>query len=916
MKKIVFVLALILCASTSTWADVQIDLPKQIEIQKTTDVTATVMEALFGEAWVTIAGKPTANLGFANPFGELIVTVASVMNLAALTYLSLLIMYMWGIFAVSTAHEGKKLGGGTYNSLWVPVRHASAFALTVPVLKGLSLLQVAVLSCVSLSINFANVIWDASSKFIAENAQANVIAVANGSLQEEALSLLPMMFQAAVFQELDKIQIPDRESYYAMNSDDGSGNLYQTVKGKGVITLYTKSPKTAEKGLLGSVSYPYPTSSSDSDDRVKVQQELADARIAAAKQLWEGARGLATAYLSTPYATHSIKTLLPATGETGQDYKELVKNYVSSVEEALKAAQYAYVSTDSKVQDMISRSLDYKQGQGTTNGWAGAGMYQFALASLQKRLDQTILGRVTYTPVDVKGISEGFGGGSNYRASRKKSWFLSSDTFGWKPDYEKIFERCGHYFSTQVLKNTSYSAKLQGEREEWGGWFDKLSNLLFLNPVKKGGEAVAGAIAIDSDNSGTYSEDTTILATVLQQFSTTDPLVVIQAFGDRLVTASYWIFGGSAASGIIGGMLEKFAGVGSMVSGTLTILAVAFFSVGVLMAFVAPITPFIYWLRAILTWIFLVIESIVAAPFWAVVHALPRGEGFAGDAARKGYLMLIDIAIRPVLLVLGAVFAISIVRVTGWFVYKTLNVWFSTAGSFIEMGLTADIVFSIIVISTMYSLVHLCYTKGITFLPEKVSKWIGGAEMGGGLGSDDGMAEQSSKVVMVASGHVTSMANASINRLQGAGKPQKPKLDDGKDSAGKQKGEIGPGMAPLPASPPKDGGGGHGAAKPGRAARGSAGEGILGNAGLSDGQGGGGTKPAGTGTASPASPAPPAGAGGDLGQGIADAGAAAGGAASGQGQGQEQGQGQGMAGGRSRAAWENLLGPGLARKDG
>ena len=115
---------------------------------------------LFGNAWTFVTGgsgqafTQTEMSAYAN----LIVSLLHILNVVCMVYVGIAVLYAWGIFAVITAHEGQKLGGSMYNSLWVPVRHAMALCISVPVMNSLSLLQVAMIGCIGMSINMANTV--------------------------------------------------------------------------------------------------------------------------------------------------------------------------------------------------------------------------------------------------------------------------------------------------------------------------------------------------------------------------------------------------------------------------------------------------------------------------------------------------------------------------------------------------------------------------------------------------------------------------------------------------------------------------------------------------------------------------------------------------------------------------------------
>ena len=56
----------------------------------------------------------------------------------------------------------------------------------------------------------------------------------------------------------------------------------------------------------------------------------------------------------------------------------------------------------------------------------------------------------------------------------------------------------------------------------------------------------------------------------------------------------------------------------------------------------------------------------LAAPLWAASHALPDGEGFAGDRAKQGYMLLINVAMRPVLLTIGFILSLGMMWALTW----------------------------------------------------------------------------------------------------------------------------------------------------------------------------------------------------------------------------------------------------------
>lgn len=120
--------------------------------------------------------------------------------------------------------------------------------------------------------------------------------------------------------------------------------------------------------------------------------------------------------------------------------------------------------------------------------------------------------------------------------------------------------------------------------------------------------------------------------------------------------------------------------------------------------------------------------------------------------------MLLDIVIRPRLLVIGAVLAIAMIQASGWMFNMLFNLWFANVtGTFVHIGMMADITFSIMVISTMYYNIITIFTKGVNYLPERVLSWCGG---GSGSGLRD---EKGGTAKIVAAGAVLSKSQSIVH---------------------------------------------------------------------------------------------------------------------------------------------------------
>ena len=71
-----------------------------------------------------------------------------------------------------------------------------------------------------------------------------------------------------------------------------------------------------------------------------------------------------------------------------------------------------------------------------------------------------------------------------------------------------------------------------------------------------------------------------------------------------------------------------------------------------------PFAPFLLYFGAFIGWLILCGKVTIAAPLWAVMHLSPGGGDMMG-AAKPGYMLLLGLLLRPALIVLGFVFALT-----------------------------------------------------------------------------------------------------------------------------------------------------------------------------------------------------------------------------------------------------------------
>lgn len=818
-KKFFVTLMLLLCLGfqpvfliAADEGTVQIDLPSSLKIEHDSDVTAQMFNRLIGDSWGEITGEKSYSKtsGGLGAYSTLIVAILGVVNVASMAFVASSIIYMWGIFAITTAHEGKKLGGSVFNSLWLPVRHAFSFSLTVPVLNGLSLMQIAIITCVALSINFANIVWKASAEYIVAHAHTSLINTTAPVFEQEVFKAVPYMFSDAVAQrtiaehgltrnpdswkngiwgsifaglkevinfngvmidenfDIDDIEyngavpsIPTKEIVYIYYdgqgrkvSDPGNHDLrnglivVRQTLGSHSVDIYLDTYTGVSENDITKIRVPVAAKASRDGKYTQAARswanELAQKRVDELVKLWAKLWQMADYYLKTSSATTG--TLQgggsPIIGSTAltidsgkYNVQKLMDDYNQNMTDFMNKHRDDFNKVSKEKTVGIEKVVGFEKDT-TRWGWAGAGLFYYGLAAWQKKIDDEALQLVSF----------------HVPASKARD-YLSQNAQYILNDNEKLaIEKAPHFASEVLMKGTSYQASAYSESS--GGGSDIMKELvrgfasMFFFPGATDGHEHGG-----------------LLGQTLDMFSVYDPIVIMTAFGDRLLTTSWVALTGFS---ILSFFAQDIIGVGVVM---FLLITACFFS------YVVPITPVIFWLRALLTWVFMVVEAMVAAPFWVCTHALPEGAGFAGQHAKRGYMMLLNIVCRPTLLVLGAVFAIALVQGVGWLFSTLLSGWFTSIGQeFVGIGILADVSYTIVVMGLMYYLSLTLFTKGINHLPDHVLKWCGSGESGAGV--DD---MQDTKNIIVAggafnqiSGQLTASQN-SANRLLDKYKHNHPK---------------------------------------------------------------------------------------------------------------------------------------------
>ncbi len=338
-----------------------------------------------------------------------------------------------------------------------------------------------------------------------------------------------------------------------------------------------------------------------------------------------------------------------------------------------------------KLQDFSDTSSQY--------GWFIAGASYWSISWINQEVREAMYSGISYSPAEYTG-SELFG-----------------MTYGLQ-DYEAVKERVSNYIKTAYaarrgISNIAASPAVTDENgvlTEIFNWIRETINSLMIADV---------------------------LPNALEKLSTQDPIMAISNVGDYFIGTAWGLATALGVFDITYGMGRAIPFVGDAIPNVDKYIAFALFTVflplllyGLALAYYLPAIPFIRWIAALTGWIILVVEALVAAPLWICAHALPEGEGAAGQHGKRGYLLLLGIIIRPPLMVTGFFAAVILLSVIGMSIGKGFEIFIAGTSQTKIIGITGSISMLIIlgivvmmVANKLFSLVH--------YLPEHVTNWIG-----------------------------------------------------------------------------------------------------------------------------------------------------------------------------------------------
>ncbi len=242
--------------------------------------------------------------------------------------------------------------------------------------------------------------------------------------------------------------------------------------------------------------------------------------------------------------------------------------------------------------------------------------------------------------------------------------------------------------------------------------------------------------------------------------STKHPLAQLTALGSALIHNTIILFAGSGL-GVLSEYLlgaaqwNDFKAVAKTAGSMMKSLAMIGVSLGFILYYIVPFLPFIYFFLAVGKWVKTIFEAMVGVPLWALAHIRIDGQGLPGPMAMNGYYLLLEVLIRPVLVVFSFIGAVLIFSAQ---VSILQEIWSTAVSNVVGFDLKAvvdgtapatgtgaldkmrgaiDAFFYTILYVIVVYMLALASFKLVDLIPNKILRWIGASVSAFAEGDED-----------------------------------------------------------------------------------------------------------------------------------------------------------------------------------
>ncbi|MHB8388530.1 MAG: DotA/TraY family protein [Acidobacteriaceae bacterium] len=649
-----------------------------------TDQSLGILNKLFGTSdWQNLYGHAIGlSGGSVGTFFHLLAAFDEVV----FGFVAMFVSYVTIVSVVSTAHSGKTMGE-RYHSLWTPLRSAVAMVLLAPIPGiGISAVQGLLLLFVYFSIGGADKLATTATSYMATHGGAlSALAPTGGQqlaedmLQSETTQHFFVTFEAQTPGQNSMPVFTPATPAWTQNTAPAAAEGGVAIQGNqpgGQYTYTFSTPAGFQPGQFGRIVIQcHDQSGPMCTAKVSAVQQMAATLAPYVQNTVNGAEAAqGTSAIAAPGARAPRPQSAPPLAQAAAQYDAAVS---AAVPQEIQRVSPAFEQSLQALNDNISHE-----------GWVSLGAYYWQIGAANKALQARVDAAPGWTGYDSKAVAQTLG-----TLDRKRLTGILTAIAG-----------------SQVAANPVQPA----------GMFQSVINRVF--PIKGGAWYAQLPVGL-------------LLAG--------DPISNLQRMGDDIMNAEGPVVGAymldrvtaGAASRIgkgipiVSGLISAAAGIARTAERVfgpyLMTIVIATTVIGFTWAYYLPAVPFILWTFAVVGWIILVIESLVASVLWAAGIATPEGEGLIGPKGEQGWMLFLNVMIRPSLMVIGFFASYLLLTPLGNLVGAGLSIFMRGENT----GLTAWNPLTWIASACLTAIIAVGLAHKIfgliTWVPDNVMRWIG-----------------------------------------------------------------------------------------------------------------------------------------------------------------------------------------------
>lgn len=567
-------------------------------------------------------------------------------SVALLVIAALILIYF--VFAVlaETAQHGTPFGK-RFNHVWAPIRLVVGIGLLVPVTYGLNGAQWITLYAAKFGSNFATNGWikfndtlGESWKSTNETDKTNLVATPNTPDTQPLVAFLTIAKTCKVATE-DRYQSAGKRreirGYIVKNNAESEGADFIGKSWEQAADFANRGDIRIRFGEMSRENY--------TNQRGFVKPWCGELVLLATNKKDPGARIMQEAYYKLVQDIWSSK------------YDDIANAYYERfgkpkqndtagplVDKAFKAK--AFEDAQKPITEAIKKAVEaqvnsdvWKEDDKTLreHGWAGAGVWYNKLAQVNGVMVAAV--DALPAPRAMPQVMEDV-----RKKKKQQNQAIDPDT---------MYEQTLSGNNAIVLTDPEDSAVARTLNEIYKDWrkdgglrTDKLASHTSMT-----GNALIDFINLIFGTTGLFD---------MCKNADIHPIAQLSNVGKGLVDHSIKMFSASLGLGMGAALVPHIGPALGAMSGFMVTIGMIGLVTGFILFYIVPFLPFLYFFLAVGEWVKGLFEAMVGVPLWALAHLRIDGEGLPGDAAMDGYFLILEVFLRPIMIIFGLLASLTI----------------------------------------------------------------------------------------------------------------------------------------------------------------------------------------------------------------------------------------------------------------